>query len=298
VNDSDAKTILSTTQAADVLREWRESASYWQKHAGTIRTMFAPLTGALIEAAQIVQGNAVLDVAGGAGEPSLTIAEVVGPTGSVMYTDIAPEMVVAAKSDAQQRGLTNVRFEKCAADSLPFESNSFDAVVCRLGAMFFPDPDASLQEILRVTKQGCNIAFAVWGKKELNPFTYVAANVVAQYFEADTSTDTNAPDAFRFAEPGSLSKILSRGGAVEVEERALVFNIAAPISPEGYWEMRSQISGSLREKLAKLSANDHDRIARGVLEAVREFFPNGHMNFPAQMIVVSGKKPLREGDAS
>ena len=65
----------SDSQAGEVLREWRESARYWQKHAATIRTMFGPVTQALIQDAGIIEGDAVLDVAGGAGEPSLTIAE-------------------------------------------------------------------------------------------------------------------------------------------------------------------------------------------------------------------------------
>jgi len=57
--------MLSDSQAEEVLCEWRESAHYWQKHAGTIRTMFGPITQALIEDADISEGDAVLDVAGG-----------------------------------------------------------------------------------------------------------------------------------------------------------------------------------------------------------------------------------------
>ena len=86
-SDSDAKPSDSETDG--VLREWRESAFYWHKHADTIRTMFAPVTQALIDDATIMEGETVLDVAGGAGEPSLTIAETVGPSGSVTYTDAA-----------------------------------------------------------------------------------------------------------------------------------------------------------------------------------------------------------------
>ena len=62
--------------------------------------MFAPLTEALIEQAGIHEGQSVLDVAGGTGEPSLTIAEVVGPGGSVTCTDAVPEMVETARSEA------------------------------------------------------------------------------------------------------------------------------------------------------------------------------------------------------
>ena len=57
---------MSDTQTDAVLREWRESARYWEKHSGTIRAMFAPVTRALIKDAGIVKGQSVLDVAGGA----------------------------------------------------------------------------------------------------------------------------------------------------------------------------------------------------------------------------------------
>src|SRR5262245_54001874 len=121
------------------LNSWQETAQYWTKYSDTIRIMFAPLTEAMIQRAGIHEGQAVLDVAGGAGEPSLTIADVVGPGGTVTCTDAVADMVEAARSEANQRGLENVRFQQCTADSLPFADNTFDVVVSRLGAMFFPD---------------------------------------------------------------------------------------------------------------------------------------------------------------
>ena len=288
-SDSDASP--SDRQADEVLREWRESAFYWQKHASTIRTMFAPVTQALIEDADIIEGDAVLDVAGGSGEPSLTIAETVGPTGSVTYTDAVAEMVTAAQGEAQRRGLANVAFQQCAADSLPFENNSFDAVVCRLGVMFFPDPLAGLRGMLRVTKREGVLSLAVWGKSELNPFSYLITDVLARHFGAATPPDANAPGAFRFAEHGSLARILSEAGAVDVSERVLKFQIAAPISSEHFWELRSETSGTLREKLATLSPVQADLIAQEAQEAVRQYFSNNQMSIPAQMIIVTGRKP-------
>ncbi len=286
--DSDAEP--GDSQKDDVLREWRESAFYWQKHAGTIHTMFGPVTEALIEDAHIVEGDAVLDVACGAGEPSLTIAETVGPTGSVTCTDAVAEMVDAAQSEAQLRGVTNVAFEQCAADSLPFESKSFDAVVSRLGAMFFPNPTAALREMLRVMKHEGAIALAVWGKSELNPFSYLVNNAVARYLDI-APADPNGPGAFRFAEPGRLARILEDAGAVDVKERVLKFNIAAPISPDQFWELRSETSGTLRQKLATLAPSQASLLAQEAQEAVRQFFPDNQMSIPAQMIIVTGRKP-------
>jgi len=287
-SDSDAKS--SDSQSAEVLREWRESAFYWQKHADTIRTMFGPITRALIEDAEIVEGDAVLDVAGGAGEPSLTIAKTVGPTGSVTCTDVTAEMVAAAQSEAQRHGVTNISFKQCAADSLPFENNSFDAVVCRLGIMFFPDPVAGLREMLRVAKREGILSLVVWDKGELNPFSYLITDVLARHFGAPAPADPNAPGAFRFAEHGSLARILIDAGAADVEERVLKFQIAAPISLEQFWELRSETSGTLREKLATLPGQQRNLIAQEAQEAVRQYFSSGQLSVPAQMIIVSGRR--------
>jgi ubiquinone/menaquinone biosynthesis C-methylase UbiE len=272
------------------LQEWRETARFWTKHSDTIRTMFAPLTEALILAAGIDAAQTVLDVAGGAGEPSLTIAERVGPTGAVTCTDAVAEMVLAAESEAQRRGLTNISFRQCVADSLPFESNSFDAVVSRLGVMFFPDPLAALREMLRVAKPGGSLSLAVWHKNELNPFTHIVTDVMSRYVESPPA-EPDAPNAFRFAEPDKLASVLKSAGARGVGERVLHFRIEAPISQRDYWELRSETSDTLREKLAKLSAEQVLGVTQEVREAVGEYFPNNQMSFPAQMIIVTGKKP-------
>ncbi|HEU4479945.1 MAG TPA: class I SAM-dependent methyltransferase [Pyrinomonadaceae bacterium] len=274
----------------NVVEAWRESAQYWAKHSDTIRTMFMPLTRALVEHAGIHEGQSVLDVAGGAGEPSLTIAEVVGTTGSVTCTDAVQEMVETARSEAQRRGITNVQFRQCMADALPFPSDSFDVTVCRLGAMFFPDPVASLREMLRVTKPGGSLALAVWHKSELNPFCHVVTGVIDRHINPG-AVDPDAPNAFRFAEPGKLAGVMTEAGASDVKEHVVKFNLEAPISPAQFWTMRSQTSDTLREKLAKLSAGEQAQITGEVEQAVQEFFPSNQMRFPAQMIVVMGNKP-------
>src|SRR2546428_5781313 len=190
---------MKQIQASDTLRQWRESAPYWEKHRATIRSMFVPLTEALIEEAGIGAGQSVLDVAGGPGEPSLTIAERVGPAGTVTCTDAVTEMVAAAESEAKRRGVANIKFRQCTAESLPFDHRSFDAVVSRLGVMFFPDPLAGLREMLRVTNAGGALSLAVWHKSELNPFAQVITDVMARYSDTPPA-DADAPGAFRFAE--------------------------------------------------------------------------------------------------
>ena len=277
-------------QENEILDDWRESAKYWARHSATIRTMFAPVTEALIQHAGIHEGQSVLDVAGGTGEPSLTIAEVVGRTGSVTCTDAVSEMVEAARSEANRRDIRNVQFRQCTADSLPFPDNSFDAVVSRLGAMFFPDSQAAMREMLRVVKPGGALAFVVWHKSEVNPFCYIITNVIDEHI-APAPADPDAPNAFRFAEPGKLANVMKQAGATDVEEHIIKFEMAAPVSPAEFWVMRSQISDTVRQKLSQLPEQDRSQVAARVERAVKPFFPANQMRFPAQMLMAKGTKP-------
>lgn len=273
----------------NLLREWSESATAWREHSATVRTMFAPVTAALIESARISPGQSVLDVAGGPGEPSLTIAEMVGPIGTVTYTDAVAEMVAAAEAEGKRRGLSNISFQQSVAESLPFADDSFDATVSRLGVMLFSDPAAALREMLRVTKPGGALCFVVWGENARNPFTSCVTKVISRYVDSPAE-DPDAPGAFRFAEGGKLARLLTEAGATDVQERELDFHIAAPISVEQFWEMRSTMSGTLRDKLATLSPEKARQVSLDVQDAVREFFPNNQMNFPAHMLIVCGRK--------
>src|SRR5206468_7945377 len=121
------------------LHGWQTSARYWDKYRVLITEMFAPLTSGLVEEAQIRIGQKVLDIGGGSGEPSLTISSIVGPTGSVTYTDPVAGMHESAQPEAALRGLTNIHFRQCSANDLPFDDRVFDVVVSRLSAMFFVD---------------------------------------------------------------------------------------------------------------------------------------------------------------
>lgn len=280
---------MSSQDGKDVLREWRESAPYWAKHAAIVRSMFAPITRALIEASTINEGHSVLDIAGGAGEPSLTIAEAVSPSGWVVCTDAVNEMVLTSRSEASRRRLTNIDFARCAAEALPFQTGTFDVVVCRLGVMLFADPAAAIAEMLRVLKPAGRVAYAVWHTRDSNPFFHVVANILSNYVDSPPE-DPDAPGAFRFAERGKLAGLLVEAGAIEVTERLLKFSLEAPITPRQFWEVRTELSDTLRAKLAALLPEQLTRLAREVEEAGRAFYEAGRMRFSAEVFIVSGRK--------
>jgi SAM-dependent methyltransferase len=270
---------------------WSGVAQFWERYREIIWQMFAPVTQALVQDAQITTGHAVLDVATGPGEPALRIAPLVGPEGKVVGIDPAPQMVAAARRAAEQGGFRNTRFELASADDLPFPPDSFDAVVSRFGAMFFPSPVDAIRQMLRILRPGRKLALAVWGLEERNPFFETLSRVVDRHVDSPPPAPDD-PDPFRFAEPAKLRDMVGEAGAVAPSERLLRFTIQAPISAEEFWTLRCEMSEKLREKVATLSTEQLREVKREALEALREYSTDGGMSFPAQVLIVSGTKAI------
>jgi ubiquinone/menaquinone biosynthesis C-methylase UbiE len=273
----------------EVIRGWSVTAPFWEKHRATIREMFAPVTQALIKAARIARGGAVLDLATGPGEPALAIAEFVGNAGKVLGIDPVLEMVEASRREASRRGLSNAAFVVAQAEALPAQTGSFDAAVSRFGVMFFPAPVGAIREMLRVLKPGGNLALAVWHFADRNPFHYTLSRVVERYVASPPPAE-DAPEAFRFAQPGKLRAIVSEAGAAEVSERVFQFTVRASVSLEEFWTLRTEMSESLRNKLAKLSNDQMAGVKRETLEALRAYSKAGAVSMPAEVLIVTGSK--------
>jgi hypothetical protein len=170
--------------------------------------------------------------------------------------------------------------------------------------MFFLDPVAAVREVLRVILENGYISLVVWGPKDANPFFSTITNVVDRFVEVPPQ-DPDAPDAFRFADPGKLAGILETAGAKNVIERKLNFEIKAPISLEQFWQLRSEMSASLREKIARLASVQVPAVTQAVADAARRYFVNGTMCFPAEALIITGRKfappnelTTHEGEAS
>src|ERR1700730_5904093 len=146
----------------EIIKRWKSSAPFWEKHRDIIRGMFVPITQALIKDAGIGSEDSVLDVATGPGEPAWSVAALAGRNRTVVGVDPIEGMVAAARSEAERLGLKNAKFEVAFADDLLFSPGTFVAVIIRFGVMLFPSPLEGVRELLRVLKPGRKLALAVW----------------------------------------------------------------------------------------------------------------------------------------
>jgi ubiquinone/menaquinone biosynthesis C-methylase UbiE len=94
----------------------------------------------MLQMAEVGSGMRVLDIAAGAGDQTLDIAQRVGPTGYVLATDLSPAILEFAMGNARRAGFGNVETQVADGENLRVAEASFDAAICRLGLMFFPDP--------------------------------------------------------------------------------------------------------------------------------------------------------------
>lgn len=149
---------------AKMRSEWQSAAVGWRRWHDVVEAVDGGQfhSAKLVELAGIEPGHAVLDVAGGYGEPSLAAARAVGRSGRVVCTDISPEMLAFGRERAAAAGLDNIAFVESDAEQLDFDADSFDAVLSRAGLMFLPDVAGTLR-LHTFLKPGGRLAASVWG---------------------------------------------------------------------------------------------------------------------------------------
>ncbi len=142
-------------------KSWNKFSSGWRKWDDLVMDFLKPVGNEIIRMIDPKGNIDVLDIASGTREPELTIASMLNG-GKVRLSDVSENMLVIAYENAAKRGIHNIEIFACDACELPFEDNTFDAISCRFGFMFFPDMLLAAKEMIRVLKPGGRIATSVW----------------------------------------------------------------------------------------------------------------------------------------
>ena len=280
---------------ADTDPEWDSSyrlmaSERWKAKSAA---MGRDATEALVQFADPCEGIKVLDLASGTGEPAITLATRVGPTGHVTALDLSADLLAIAADRARQRGLTNVAIQQADAQSLPFPGDRFDLATSRFGVMFFADTDRALRELLRVLKPGARACFLVWGSRE-QPY-FAASFGVVQRNVGGPLLNPGGPDPFRFAQPGSLSEALQKSGFVDLQEEPRVVPWTWPGSAEEVWEQQQAVATPFLPLLKRVPAKRWPEINAEIHAAIRHYESSDGIHFGASVVLASGKKPQSGG---
>jgi SAM-dependent methyltransferase len=124
----------------------------------------------------------VLELAAGTGVVTRALASTLGEQVAIVATDLNQAMIDEAASVGTARP---VEWRQADAMQLPFDDESFDAVVCQFGAMFFPDKGKAFAQARRVLRPGGIFIFNVWDRIEENEFAYVVQKTLDSIFPDD-----------------------------------------------------------------------------------------------------------------
>lgn len=268
-------------------REWDAVAptlrAWWPAFEG----FMSPVTGAMVAAAALRPGCRVLDVATGFGEPALTVADVVGPAGRVVATDLSPAMLAVAAERAAARGLTNVDFAVMDAQEPGLGGDAFDAVVCRLGLMFMPRSGAGLGRLRDLLAPGGRMVAAVWGRAEVNPWLTLAAGALDRS-AGPAPAPPGAARIFDLGYPGVLEAALAGAGFVRVRRHAVRVEFA--------WASAAAFSryhqtSPLGRRLAGTDPNRRARAWAAVTAAAEAVGKGGAVRLGGEVVVVGASSP-------
>jgi SAM-dependent methyltransferase len=192
-----------------------EAAEVWRQGAARRARTLAVATERMLDAAGLSPGLRVLDVAAGTGDQSVLAARRIGPTGSLLATDISSSMLAAAAATVREAGLDNVVTQVADASALDFPDESFDAAICRFGLMFVPDLDQALVRVRRALKTGARFATLVWSTQAKNPYIGLQLEVVQEMGRMPSPPPTLAMTVSLSA-PGKLEQAFVDAGFVSV----------------------------------------------------------------------------------
>jgi SAM-dependent methyltransferase len=270
---------------------WRAVAAGWERQRPLFLESTRLVSERLVELLDPRPGETILELAAGPGDTGLLAAGALAPGGRLVSTDVAPEMVEAARRRAAELGLGElVSFAVEDMESLSFADASFDGALCRWGLMLVPDMQAAATEIARVLRPEGRIALAVWADPDDNDWMTAAGRSAVDLGLVERP-DPDAPGPFRLAREGALESLLTEAGlAVErVEEVAVTWRAA---SLDAWWEIARDTSRSLAVILESTTAEDAEAIRAGAERRLERYVEaDGSLTVPGRTYVALARRP-------
>jgi ubiquinone/menaquinone biosynthesis C-methylase UbiE len=246
------------------------------------------VTETLVEYARPSPGMRVLDLASGTGEPAITLASRIDPSGHVIALDLSAELLEIAAHRARQRGLTNFSTHQADAHSLPFADDTFDLGISRFGVMFFADIHRALRELHRVLKPGARACFAAWGPME-QPYWASTIAIVHKHAGGSLLVE-GGPNPFRFGQPGSLSQALHESGFSEIQEESRTVPWTWPGTAEEVWEQGKAVGTPFLPLFDRVPPEEWLEINAEIHAAIRKYQDVEGIKFSATIVLASGTK--------
>jgi SAM-dependent methyltransferase len=269
-------------------QQWQNAAAAWHRWTPTLQAWLGPVTEAMLDMADLQPGDKVLDLAAGAGEPSLSAAQRVGPSGHVLATDISSNILEFAAQTAHKRGLTNFEARVMDGENLDLADASFDAVLSRLGLIYFPDRKGALRGVHRVLTSGGRVVLAGFSTPDQNRFFSIPISIIRRRAQLAPPAP-GLPGPFSLGAPGVMQEMLSGAGFTEVNVQAVRAQLRLSSANECVRFERESF-GALQQMLAPLPVDEQEAAWGEIEQELSAFEGDAGFDAPAELILGAATK--------
>jgi ubiquinone/menaquinone biosynthesis C-methylase UbiE len=270
---------------------WDSVAQGWKKWWRPIEEGAQVVSDRLIELAQVQQGHKVLDIGTGIGEPAVTAARKVRPSGKVIAIDISPQMLAIARERAKDSGLDRIiGFREADAESFSLPDSNFDAIISRWGLMFLPNLVDALRAMRQALASGGRIAAAVWSAPQKVPALSLAISTVMKEVGAPPPPP-GTPGPFSLADVNILESKFRQAGFqdIRIDAQNVTFRFS---SPEEFTSFHQAINAPIKMMMSGQSADRQQEIWNAVTDAARKYadVSTGTVDLQNEVIYVAAKR--------
>jgi SAM-dependent methyltransferase len=275
------------TVSMNPAQAWSAVAEAWDANTDYIDNHTVEATTALLHRVSVQPGERVLELAAGPGTLGDTWSPLVGPTGAVVVSDIAPGMVDVARR--RNVALGNVETAVIDVAAIDRPDNSFDVVACRMGLMFTPDPPVALGEVFRVLRPGGRLGALTWAGIENNPWMTCVGMAAMATGLASGGPPVGPGGIFSLGDPAELETLARGAGFVDVavEEVAITFRAD---TIDAHVELVSSLAGPLATVLQAASPDQLAALRRTAADLAAGYVTDSGLAIPGQALLVSGRR--------
>ncbi|MGI8792982.1 MAG: methyltransferase domain-containing protein [Acidimicrobiales bacterium] len=241
-----------------------------------------PVAAGTLDAADLQPGESVVDVACGTGIVARLAAAAVGPTGSVVGVDVAPDMIEVAGRTAALADSAPIEWHEADAASLPLPDGSHDVALCQMGLMFMPDKVAVLREMRRVLKPEGRIVVTTPGPIQA-PFEAME-DALTHHIDPGLAGFVNV--VFSMPDPDAVAGLLAEAGfsAAHAHMTTARFQLDGPA--EFLWQYINLTP--MGPIVAQASTEAKAALEAQVVETWQPYVVDGGTPLDQPMVIASG----------
>lgn len=249
-----------------------------------VPTLIQTLAQEAIALAAPRPGEKVLDVACGTGIAVRLAAPHVSPGGHVSGLDIDPAMIAVAGSLAPALAGVSVEWRCASGMNMPFDTATFDLVLCIQGLQYLPDAGGGLAEIRRVLKPGGRFLAVVWSSLE----ECKGQHAIVQAMQRRGIDATPMLKAYTMGDPDRVQK-LANGASFRNVETRLGSSKAKFASVKTFVDALAAGGPASRLVLSNVPADQRDGFFQEIDSALRQYENQDGISLPLEYLVLSAR---------